>query len=105
MNPKKAKLFVYDEKYYHPLMLIIRDYFKVFEDENGEEKMIEWFKKHFDDFDSTEYSSWGHNSRYNNVLDPFVIEHEYKIYDLLVKELFTEKELTDKLKTVYDEKE
>lgn len=37
----KAKLFVYDEKYYHPLMLIIRDYFKVFEDENGEEKMIE----------------------------------------------------------------
>ena len=105
MNPKKAKLFVYDEKYYHPLMLIIRDYFKVFEDEDGEEKMIEWFKKHFDDFDSTEYSSWGHNSRYNNVLDPFVIEHEYKIYDLLVKELFTKKELTDKLKTVYDEKE
>jgi len=98
----KAKLFVYNEKYYHPLMLIIRDYFKVFEDEDGEEKMIKWFKKYFNDFDSTEYSSWGHNSRYNNVLNPFVIEHEYKIYDLLIKELFTEKELTDKLKTVYN---
>ena len=59
-------------------------------------------EKPFDDFDSTEYSSWGHNSRYNNVLDPFVVEHEYEIYDFLVKELFTEKELTDKLKTVYD---
>mgnify|MGYP003295596177 CR=1 FL=1 len=45
----KAKLFVYDnKKYYHPLMLIIRDYFKVFEDKDGEEKMIEWFKKHFE---------------------------------------------------------